>query len=254
MAKYRIRLVGGAEDEFGNLSARVDGGTCCVEFSYRGKMLNAQAFDFFEAFCRIRLELEQEHLLPFCYGASLNVHPSGMSRSMGGGLRAYRIKSRRHVDAADLMDIFSTGPDVVPASVARQSEFFEAWLQTPKIDAAVLSGDGAALARLVPPAWWQMPNSRHLFMWWLVVAGFYAIVLALNSRYWDAFLSLDNLVGGWWVVAVNAVFGAAFARRERLFWFAASGLSAMLILISMLFLADLLANLLQTRIPVSWPQ
>jgi hypothetical protein len=91
-------------------------------------------------------------------------------------------------------------------------------------------------------------------MWWLVVAGFYAIFLTLKSRYWNAFLSLDNLAGGWWVIAINAIFGAAFARRARLFWFAAAGLIAILLLILMLFFADMVAGLLQTRIPVSWPQ
>ena len=97
MAEYRIDLVGGATGEFGTLLTRVEEQKCHVEFRYRGKSLRAEAFDFFEAFCRIRLELEQEHLLPLCYGASLDVYPSGMSRSMGAGLKAYRMKLQRHV-------------------------------------------------------------------------------------------------------------------------------------------------------------
>jgi hypothetical protein len=254
VAEYRIDLVGGDQDEFGTLSTRFEGQRCRVEFAYRGKSLEAEAFDFFEAFCKVRLELEREHLLPVCYGASFNVFPSGMSRSMAAGSRAYRMKLKRHVDASDLVDIFTTGPDVVPASVSRQFEFFEEWLRTPKIDGAALTGGGAAVARLTVREWWQIPNFRHLLVWWLVIAGFYAIALALKSRYWIAFLSLDNLAGAWWVVAINAVFGAAFARRKRVFWFAASGLIALPLLALMLFFADMFATLLQTRIPASWPQ
>ena len=254
MAEYRIDLVGGASDESGTLSTHVDGRNCRLEFRYRGKTLDAEASDFFDAFCRIRLELEKQRLLPFCYGASLNVYPSGMSRSADAGLKAYRMKMQRHLDSSDLVEIFSQGPDVIPASVSRQFEFFEDWLRTPKIDLPAANSGASTLARLKPLQWWHIPNSRYLLMWWLVVAGFYAITLALKSRYWNAFLSLDNLVGGWWVVAINATFGAAFARRARVFWFASSGLFAMLLLTMILFLADLLATLLQTRIPVSWPQ
>jgi hypothetical protein len=254
VAEYRIDLVGGAKDEFGTLSTRVEEHKCLVEFRYRGQSLKAEAFDCFEAFCQIRLVLEQEHLLPFCYGASLDVYPSGMSRSMGAGMKAYRMKMQRHVEPSDLVNIFSTGPDVVSASVSRQFEYFEEWLRTPKIDGAALTGGGAIVARLTVREWWQIPNFRHLLMWWLVIAGFYAISLALKSRYWNAFLSLDNLAGAWWVIVINAVFGAAFARRERVFWFAASALIALLLLALMLFFADMFANLLQTRIPASWPQ
>jgi hypothetical protein len=254
VAEYRIDLVGGADDEYGTLSTCAGERQCRVEFMYRGKSLEAEAFDFFEAFCKIRIELEQERLLPFCYGASLNVYPSGMCRSADSGLKAYRMKMQQHLDISDLVEIFSQGPDVVPALVSRQFEFFEKWLRTPKIDRPAVNGGAAAIARLQPRAWWQIPNFRHLLMWWLVVAGCYAIALALKSRYWNAFLSLDNLAGGWWVIAINAVLSAAFARRARLFWFASSGLIAMLMLTLMLFFADMFANLLQTRIPVSWPQ
>jgi hypothetical protein len=72
--------------------------------------------------------LEKERLLPFCYGASLNVYPSGMARDMGAGLQAYQLTLGK--SAHDLVDIFAEGPDVIPAFVLPQREFFQKWLST----------------------------------------------------------------------------------------------------------------------------
>src|SRR5262249_46847005 len=105
---------------------------CQIEFSYRGQTLKATATDFFEAFCEIRLELEKEKLIPFCYGASLNVYPSGMGRDMGAGLQAYKMTMGKHALSKDLVPIFSDGPDVIPAYVSAQREFFEDWLKHPR--------------------------------------------------------------------------------------------------------------------------
>jgi len=41
---------------------------------------------------------------------------------MGQGLKAYKMAMGRHARMEDLVDIFSEGPDVVPASVAAQEQ------------------------------------------------------------------------------------------------------------------------------------
>lgn len=73
----------------------------------------------------VRLQLEPENLIPVCYGASLDVFPSGMCRDMSGGLSAYRLKLRKSPDREDLVRIFETGPDVKPVTVDDQRNFFE---------------------------------------------------------------------------------------------------------------------------------
>lgn len=132
METHTIRLVGGEGNEAGVLTATGDD-PCRISFAYRGRTIEAEASDFFEAFCSIRLKLESEGLLPFCYGGSLNVYPSGMARDMGLGLKAYKMEIGKHAQMQDLVEIFTAGPDVVPASVERQRAFWEEWLATPRV-------------------------------------------------------------------------------------------------------------------------
>lgn len=132
MRDHQIYLIGGADDELGILTETQAGDSCRLDFSYRDRNINAESHDFFHALCKIRLQLEPEGLIPFCYGASLNVYPSGMARDMGLGLRAYRLTIGKHSNRTDLVWIFAEGPDIVPASVQVQQEFYEEWLQTPK--------------------------------------------------------------------------------------------------------------------------
>jgi hypothetical protein len=131
MADYSIVLVGGASEEAGVLSTTEDEDRCHIFFAYRNCTIEAEATDYFEAFCLIRLQLESGGLIPSCYGASLNVYPSGMARDMGAGLKAYKLEIGKHSRRPDLVHIFATGPDVVAASVKSQREFFEEWVATP---------------------------------------------------------------------------------------------------------------------------
>lgn len=128
MEIHKIYLVGGEADEVATIVEHDADDLCKLECSYRGKQAAASAADFFEALCLVRLQLEKEGLRLFCYGSSLNVYPSPMARDMGVGLKAYKMSHGRHASMADLVDIFSEGPDVIPASVAQQREFFEHWV------------------------------------------------------------------------------------------------------------------------------
>jgi hypothetical protein len=76
--------------------------------------------------------LAEDVLIPFCYGASLNVYPSGMARDMGQGLKAYKLAMGRHAKREGLVEIFAEGPDVIPASVALQEQFWRDWLASPR--------------------------------------------------------------------------------------------------------------------------
>ena len=104
---------------------------CDIVFS--GMDLETQNFtgeDLFDAFIQLRLELEKRGLLLLCAGCRPDVFPSGMSRSMGGGRKAYIT----HMDApspkTDLIDIFDyAGPERV-GSVAQQKAFHKKWVES----------------------------------------------------------------------------------------------------------------------------
>lgn len=127
--RYEVYLIGGADNETAVFTLFADGGDCRIRCGYRHKLIESTATDFFEALCNIRRQLAAEGLLPFCYGASLNVYPSGMSRDMGQGLNAYRLVMGQQAAMTDLVDIFGTGPDVIPASVELQETFFRDWIE-----------------------------------------------------------------------------------------------------------------------------
>jgi hypothetical protein len=132
MADHTIYFIGGEDDESGVLTSLQNGEECTLSLAYRGRHISASARDFFEAFCEIRLQLEPEALIPFCYGASLNVYPSGMSRDMSKGLMAYRLVSGSQATRESLVRIFEHGHDVIPSSVANQKAFFAEWLASLK--------------------------------------------------------------------------------------------------------------------------
>lgn len=129
--QYSLFLTGGGLEEWGTLVQHQGMDDLCrLTFSYRGKSIDAESTDYFEAFCDIRRALEPEGLIPFCYGASLNVYPAGMARGMVRGLKAYKLSKRRQARPEDLVYIFDRGPDVIPASVDLQNAFFRDWLES----------------------------------------------------------------------------------------------------------------------------
>ena len=132
MSDHTIYLIGGEDDETATLTTQPRDGQCHITFRYRDRVIQASATDYFEAFSQIRLQLEPARLIPFCYGASLNVFPSGMARDMSSGLSAYRLTIGRTTSKDALVRIFDSGPDVIPASVANQKEYFNDWLKSPK--------------------------------------------------------------------------------------------------------------------------
>jgi hypothetical protein len=128
MTQYQIFLVGGADDETANFIEEVENGLCRLVCEYRGKAIFFDARDYFEALCGIRLELEKEGLIPFCYGASLNVFPSAMSRQMGRGKVAYKMEMGKQATKQNQVRTFEQGSDVIPSFVALQKEYFNDWL------------------------------------------------------------------------------------------------------------------------------
>jgi hypothetical protein len=127
-----IRLIGSDGQETATVVCEPADRLRRLVLRYRDVSIDESASDYFEAFCRVRNQLDKEGLQPLCYGASLNVYPSGMARDMGAGLKAYRLTIGKQARLTDLVDIFEHGQDVVPASVPQQKEFWEAWLRSEK--------------------------------------------------------------------------------------------------------------------------
>src|SRR5262245_24713701 len=120
---FSVRLVGGKDDERAIFEFDEEKDPCLLTCRYRDKSISSEATDYFEALALIRRQLQSEGLIPYCYGASLNVFPSGMGRDMGQGLRVYKLTLGKHAKMTDLVDIFDEGADVAPADVDAQEEF-----------------------------------------------------------------------------------------------------------------------------------
>ena len=130
MSEHTIHIIGDGHDEAATVIATFRDRMCHVSLRHCDRHIEAVAFDFFEAFSEVRLQLESEHLTPVCYGSSLNVFPSGMCRDMGSGLSAYRLTLGRKPSGDDIVGIFDSGPDVIPVSVADQKKHFWRWLRS----------------------------------------------------------------------------------------------------------------------------
>lgn len=101
-----------------------------IALKFGGEEIAREGDDFFSALCSIRTVLEAAGLTARCYGSSRNVYPSGMSRGMGAGAKAYRLVSGRPGRASDVVDIFADGPDVDPAPVQVQEAYYREWLES----------------------------------------------------------------------------------------------------------------------------
>jgi hypothetical protein len=95
-----------------------------------GLKVEAESDDSFSALQDVRRVLEKDGLAAYCYGSSRNVYPSGMSRSMGDGRRAYRLSLGNQGRMADLVDIFTAGSDIQLATVREQEEFVQLWIDS----------------------------------------------------------------------------------------------------------------------------
>lgn len=95
-----------------------------------GMSLRGRGEDLFDALCELRLKLEQHGLLLRCAGTDLDVYPSGMSRAMGGGRKAYRLTMGKPATRVDMVDIFDASTAQRGSTVSEQKAFFEQWLQS----------------------------------------------------------------------------------------------------------------------------
>jgi hypothetical protein len=89
-----------------------------------------EAKDLFDGLILLRNELEKSGKKILCNGARKNVWPSGMSRSMGGGRKAYLMEIGCR--ARELVNIFDYAPPELIVSTKEQEEFSTHWFSSPK--------------------------------------------------------------------------------------------------------------------------
>lgn len=102
------------------------GETYTIHIAYGDRLWQASGYDYFEALRNVRHQFEPEGYRLLCYGASLDVWPSGMCRDMGEGLKAYKLP-QDDTAKPQLFGIFETGPDVVAATYQAQRAFSRRW-------------------------------------------------------------------------------------------------------------------------------
>ncbi|MFN3151140.1 hypothetical protein [Bremerella sp.] len=113
-------------------SGKDDPRRCLLTLECELGHFHASDWNYFDALCQIREELEPIGWRPRCYGACENVYPSNMCRDMGQGMVAYRNEIGRPAEHEHLVEIFATSPEIVPASVDEQRAFFQRWLASPR--------------------------------------------------------------------------------------------------------------------------
>ena len=98
---------------------------CRVRIAWHDGHVEATDRSVYHAFAAAREQLEPLGLVPLCYGACPEVQVSGMAVEMSDGIIAYRLSDPRDGWGGPTVNIFDTGPDISPASVAEQRSFRE---------------------------------------------------------------------------------------------------------------------------------
>jgi hypothetical protein len=89
-----------------------------IEFSSADLLMSKKGRGFFDALLQVRSVLEPLGWRLVCYGGSLNVWPTPRQASEACGLNAFKRQPGQGL--VEIVGIFDTGPDVVPASIDEQ--------------------------------------------------------------------------------------------------------------------------------------
>lgn len=127
-----VSIHGNSEDcliEY-RLTHPIEMNASCVPFG----RITVSADDLFDALSKVRLEAEKCGYLLLCNGARKDAYPSRMSRQMGRGAKLYAFKHGVQARKEDQIDLLEPAAYNQVATVVKQRENFEAWLNS--LDAA----------------------------------------------------------------------------------------------------------------------
>ena len=88
--------------------------------------------DLFDILTILRDDLERLGFTLLCMAARRDVFPSGMSRSMAGGRKAYVHRLGSPAVQGDLVDVLDTAPPHLVGTVQEQAHFHESWISSLK--------------------------------------------------------------------------------------------------------------------------
>jgi hypothetical protein len=103
---------------------------CQISTIYLTEKLLFCGIDYFEALIKMRLHFENKDLFLLCNGSRRDVYPSGMSRDMSQGLKAYIHKIGFPCLRDDLVDIFEAADLNQIGFVYEQKEFRNLWIES----------------------------------------------------------------------------------------------------------------------------
>ena len=106
------------------------GGGYSLELEVDGLRFRSVEDDLFECLLTVRRQLEAVGLQVHVNGASVDVWPSSMAKSMCGGRKAYKMTMGKQALMADLVDIFELAPNARPGAVAEQLAFRKDWFNS----------------------------------------------------------------------------------------------------------------------------
>ncbi|WP_354687303.1 hypothetical protein [Cupriavidus necator] len=118
-----VPLGGGAPDELIRFEASEESDVCRLRAIYRDQVIDLMASDFFEALCQVRDIMALSGVGPLCYGASLDVYYIDSGEQRGKGMFAHRLIMGQQPEEADVVETFTTGADVCPATVVDQRKY-----------------------------------------------------------------------------------------------------------------------------------
>lgn len=116
-----LSIVGGGSGEIEVTFPDGLDGTVVIEFrAPDARTFRGEGYDVWDGFRALRLVLENEGIQLVCHGACTDVHPSRMSRSMGAGTAAYRLRLGNSARQRDLHGTFEPAKPQRVGTVASQ--------------------------------------------------------------------------------------------------------------------------------------
>lgn len=188
--KYKIKYVICEKEREGTIETYENDDDVEIVLNIGDIVIKKQADNFFDALVEIRRELEKENIKLLCKGCCRNVYPSGMILDMGSGRKAYQLTMGEPAKMSSLVDIFEICQAEEYASVDEQYNFFNKWLDSPKVMMAIYFYK-------INEEYGCFSNFSHYGFelngrWWLTSEHFFQAQKFHNTKYEEEIRLLDN--------------------------------------------------------------
>jgi len=111
-----------------NISLADTGDSSIIMTLDDGTMKNFSDDDLFKSLKLIRAFFEKKGAKVLCNGSRVDVYPSGMSRGMGKGRKAYVLILGKQARINNLVDIFDYADASLIGTIEEQECFYKQWI------------------------------------------------------------------------------------------------------------------------------